>query len=250
MSRGSRAERLYSALTAKERAILVLQALKSDCLADPLVRETTPAEQVPAFNGYMEVVRQATVVTTLCVDGLKGTTGRLLIQRDWLRCLALWAMESKVLKQFMLCYTKSRHRRLVERARSELLSPCDPADRSRMRELGGKKMDALAMNALDRIVDSVARSLIEGVQQSWSELLALELALGEASAEFDGEEPILPDQRSAMDSVRAELRDIHDTRPPYVGPFELAETDDELAGLLRRILKRESTSRISFAWRL
>ncbi len=56
-----RLDRLYPALSAKERAILVLRALKADSEEDPEVRRTMPNSQVDSFNRYMSLIRGVNV---------------------------------------------------------------------------------------------------------------------------------------------------------------------------------------------
>jgi hypothetical protein len=44
---------LYPALSARERAVLVLQAIKEEREADPAIRRTMPESQYDAFNHLM-----------------------------------------------------------------------------------------------------------------------------------------------------------------------------------------------------
>ena len=53
MSAERRLERLYPALTAKERGLLVLRAYKSGEQPDPLIYSSTPDSQAWAFNRYI-----------------------------------------------------------------------------------------------------------------------------------------------------------------------------------------------------
>ncbi len=55
----SRLDRVYPALTAKERARLVLQAWKDDGEGDSLVRTTMPPDQAREFNRYIGLMNGA-----------------------------------------------------------------------------------------------------------------------------------------------------------------------------------------------
>ena len=56
MSGEQRLNRVYPALTAKERGLLVLQAYKANEEPDRLIYDTTPSSQGAAFNRYIRLM--------------------------------------------------------------------------------------------------------------------------------------------------------------------------------------------------
>jgi len=70
MSGEQRLNRVYPALSAKERGLLVLQAYKAGEKPDRLIYDTTPNAQGPEFNRYIRLmnalnVELATVLTIM-----------------------------------------------------------------------------------------------------------------------------------------------------------------------------------------
>ena len=65
MSGNQRLDRLYPALTAKERALLVLRAWKADQQEDAAVRRTMPSDQARDFNHYIHLMNAANGGLTL-----------------------------------------------------------------------------------------------------------------------------------------------------------------------------------------
>ncbi len=58
-------------------------------------------------------------------------------------------------------------------------------------------------------------------------------------AEFDGEDPALPDVRHMLDHTTERLVDLHKDAQTYVEPFELGEPDEETLAEVRRLVERE-----------
>ena len=126
-AKGGRLNKLYPGLTAKERAILVLRALKEDREEDPGWRWTMPSEQVADFNRYIDLTR-GTSYLSLYIALLEQQVDKLSVRFAWLATLGLWAIDAWTLATYICFQTKepiteSRHRKLVDKARSQM----DPA---------------------------------------------------------------------------------------------------------------------------
>jgi len=90
MSIDQRLSRLAPALTAQERAILILEAWKAGRPEDPAWRHTMPSEQLKAFNRYIELMNQANRVLGHLITALYHQARELELREAWLIDLTLW----------------------------------------------------------------------------------------------------------------------------------------------------------------
>ena len=124
MSLDQRLSRLAPALTAHERAILILEAWKDGRPEDPSWRSTMPREQTNAFNQYIELMNQANVVLGKII-GVISFQAEALEQREaWLVGLTLWQEHIDEIRRAVRLairepITESEHRAAVEAARDE-----------------------------------------------------------------------------------------------------------------------------------
>ena len=65
----------------------------------------------------------------------------------------------------------------------------------------------------------------EGIEEQWRQLEAMRIVVEEVAAEFDGEDPALPDVRHMLDHTTERLVDLHKDAQTYVEPFELGDRD-------------------------
>jgi hypothetical protein len=120
-SRG-RLDKLYPGLTAKERAILVLQAWKRDEHEDPQVRLTMPDSQGAQFNYYIDLMNGVHDLTPYVIVVNQGVA-QLGLKFAWLSTFDLWGLNASILGDY-ICFdtkepiTESDHKRRVEEARS------------------------------------------------------------------------------------------------------------------------------------
>ena len=122
----ARLGKLYPALTAKERAILVLKAWKEDGEEDPLVRETMPAEQAADFNRLIDLMNGVNVDLATRVITLYALVGRLGAKWGWLATVQVWGLDACRVAAYVFLHTKepvteSEHRTLVRNTRSEMV---------------------------------------------------------------------------------------------------------------------------------
>jgi len=133
MSGSQRLDRLYPALTAKERALLVLRAWKGDQEEDVQVRRTMPQSQAPDFNHYIHLMNAANHDLGKYITVLNLIAGQLGLKHAFLASLQLWGIRVWDLATYIALHTnepitESEHRRLVEKARAEMIPLADLAE--------------------------------------------------------------------------------------------------------------------------
>ena len=133
MSGSQRLDRLYPALTAKERALLVLRAWKEDQEEDPQVRRTMPESQAPDFNHYVNLMNAANLDMGKYIVMLNGIVNQLGLKHAWLASLQLWGIHVWELATYIILHTnepitESEHRHLVEKARQEMVPVAELAE--------------------------------------------------------------------------------------------------------------------------
>ncbi len=132
-TRQGRLGKLYPALTAKERAILVLRAWKEGGEEHSEVRGTMPAEQGLEFNRLIDLMNAVNREFPPYLVLLQALVGRLGLRHGWLMSLKLWGIQAGNLAAYIFLRTKepvteSEHRRLVEEARAETVPASELAE--------------------------------------------------------------------------------------------------------------------------
>ncbi len=89
---------------------------------------------------------------------------------------------------------------------------------------------------IDEVCSVLLESLKDGVQTYWQEMRAAQQVLAQAAEEFDGEDPLLPDLRGILDSVRKELEDLHEKAKRDIESLELPDPDEEVLTRVRSLL--------------
>jgi len=120
-----RLERLYPALSAKERAILVLRAWKEAKEPDPAVRFSMPSGQAPEFNRLVDLMNAANFDLGQYVLVVDLLLGQLDLRYAWLATLRLWGMQASSTADYIGLYTKgpvteSERKRLLEKERARM----------------------------------------------------------------------------------------------------------------------------------
>lgn len=90
---------------------------------------------------------------------------------------------------------------------------------------------------IDEVIDALHTTLREMVPARWRELRTAEVVLEEVAAEFDGEDPLHPRVRDALDEARQELEELVEKVQRRVGAFSLPEPDEEELATLRKTAK-------------
>jgi hypothetical protein len=133
VSGGNRVERLYDRLTAKERALLVLQAWKEDKEEELGVRWSMPPDQVTEFNRYIDLMNGVNQHLVPFLIAVSLEVEKLSLRLGWLGTLALWGLETWELGAIINVsmkepVTESEYRELEAKARREPMSVADCAE--------------------------------------------------------------------------------------------------------------------------
>jgi hypothetical protein len=128
-----RLDKLTPALTAKERALLVLRAWKEEREEDLQVRRTMPQSQALDFNYHIDLMNAANLDIGKYTVVLHMTATQLGLKQAWLASLQLWGIRIWDLAQYIALHTnepitESEHRRLLEETRAEMVPVADLAE--------------------------------------------------------------------------------------------------------------------------
>jgi hypothetical protein len=124
VKRGKRLERLYPALSAKERAILTLQDYKAGREQDHKLLSSAPEKQADEFNRYIGLMNAANGELGLVIALLKERVEQEELRLAWLETTRLYATYMWVIRGYFNLWaqeaiTESDYRKLEEAARRE-----------------------------------------------------------------------------------------------------------------------------------
>jgi hypothetical protein len=133
VSLDARLDKLTPALTAKERAILVLRAWKERTSEDPQVRSTMPPEQALEFNRYIALMNGVNAFLTFYTGILNQSLALLDARYGWLLTLHLWALNVSDLAGYITVYTRepvtrSQHEQQLKAAREKTVLASELAE--------------------------------------------------------------------------------------------------------------------------
>jgi hypothetical protein len=151
---GRRVGKMLSVLTARERALLILRAIKEDGEPDQMVRFTMPEEQRQEFNHYIFLMNGVNCDLGMFTAYLSAVVGQLSLRLGWLITVALlidagdkemeqrWSGIETVLKETLAEGIAENWRQVraveavVEEAKEEFggEDPCVPFIRSKLDE--------------------------------------------------------------------------------------------------------------------
>ena len=268
-----RLERLYPALSAKERAILVLKAWKEGKEPDLAVRFSMPLEQTGEYNHLLGLMTRANFDLGWYIALQGRAVAELHARYCWLLACRLWSLRSSMIADYIGLHTKepiteSEYRKLSARRRRGAPKPqwgagyeVHPGDQeaeiSRLRRAREKALAGLlAVPFPDQILlpepkgkaqrervsmwremgAQLERQVVEGIQQRWREIRAVEIVLEEARAKFGGEDPLRPVLREALEDAKGKVQELAEAMRWAVG--ELPEPDESLLRAVRGLLER------------
>ena len=273
--------KLFLALTAKERALLVLKAWKEGGDEDRLVRSTMPDDQGPEFNRYIELMNAVNQRIGVFVIMERILVDQLSLRYGWLLTLKLWAMqdlhlacaffarwrepigesEHRVLQaehketirpDWSMAYDvyPDGHEECAERARAAAHIIRDTLRNSPvvtdLPELfGGSRPPREGTRSVrEELWDAHVDRLRDGLVSRWAEMRAAEEVLAEVAVEFESEDPALPDVRAILASIRSDLMELREQLSAHAGAIDLpADVDQELVIKLRYIAGVADTNR-------
>ena len=199
MSLDARLSRLSSALSAKERAVLVLGSLKEKTPEDPAWRHTMPQDQVREFNRYIGLMNVVNRELAILIGGQARTADELGVREAWLVSLTLWQEHIDEIREAL---------RVVFRR---------PASASRRRleaVLDWRPLDSDATDGTQAVPEKLIAGLRRGIAgqmiSCWVHLRTCEVVIDELAREFGGVDPLKPALRSELDQTKRELLTIQE----------------------------------------
>ena len=235
MSAEQRLSRLYPALTARERGLLVLRAYKADEKPDPRIYHTCPSAQGAAFNRYIALLNAVNVELATVVLILRTQIDKTALKYSWLMTAVIWGMETHAMGRHVLAATKDRKlrkdvRRLMARAPSDVRVPLDLT-------VPLAEPETFEKGFGDETVKALLFGIHQDVRQHWAELRAIEIAVQEVAEEFGGEDPLKADTREMVDDCLRSCTTLRDDVAPYV-EIELSEPAEEDLVLVRKLIEK------------
>jgi hypothetical protein len=254
MSGEQRLNRVYPALTAKERGLLILQAYKSREKPDRLIYDTTPDGQGRDFNHRIRLMNAANVELSTVLFVLREQIAKLDMKHAWLMTLRWWADDTASLRMLVGLNTKepitaSEHAKRQAVARDELLPlgecvqiimddhPWTDADYETDKD-GERDVSAKAWNRVERATRQQLKQLIADGALPSRRRGRLVLIPADAFYDWRGEPtPVYPDDAWEFDirpdeqaeevqqdlKVLAAVRRLFDRAPkPLPTPADLA----------------------------
>lgn len=217
-----RVVKMFGALTAQERALLILQAWKEGKEEDAAVRLTLPYEQAREFNHLVFLMNEVNCSLGTYVSYLYEKTAQLDLCFAWLQSLTVLALSD------------SDRLDDVERFAR------DPAAFSpeQLKQLEAARGDISRIVGYSGVRNALLGFLSEGIQRGWQAVRATELVIEEAVREFSGVDPALPLVREQLERAKERIEDICSSLRPYLGRVELPEPGEAEVDHVRLILER------------
>jgi len=264
MTASTRADKLFSALSAKERALLVLRAWKEGGEEDREVRATTPVNQIDKFNHYIDLMNSVNERLGHYLLVLRANVEQLGLINGWLATMRLWDLHAFELGLFIfrnvpepitesdyakLPRPRGRREPLPDRALRYAVYP--DADASKFKELVEERAavwesfqrapcavfaepadePSRMQEAFQALVDRLKHQVVE----YWVDLRGIEMLVAEAAEEF-GEDPLVPEIRGIIDWMRQELLELRDElKSSHREEIELTEPPEERMSTLRKL---------------
>jgi hypothetical protein len=243
VAKGRRLGKLYGALTARERAALVLRAWKEGREPALEVRLAMPPGQAEEYQRLLGLAVGVNDVVGALAGLLRQQVETLSVRHAWLSTVHLWGVAAEVLRedlQLAAGKPESGHRR---RERADGLRRAQAVLERMPRPLaapgeGERGDDGRAQPSLPGLSGVLLAGLQDGMRRRWQELRAAELVADEVQRELGGEDPLLPEVQELLTEGKGELARLRDEVAPYAGAFELPEPDEELVTLIREAVER------------
>jgi hypothetical protein len=227
-------ERLYPALSAKERVLLILRAWKAGEDHDPQIRYTIPTKQTYEYNRLIALVRGASGDLSHYIVLVAQLVEQLSLRWCWLASLHLGALNACQLAESALAATHGKEKAALRRALKPTMTRFAVS-------LYGDPRWGKADGRQRMTGDVVAEGLVEGIRemwpQRWRELRASEIIVAEIAEEFDGEDPLHIEVRELLEKCRADLLDLQDLLERYTGKLAQEEPEEALLVRLREIVR-------------
>jgi hypothetical protein len=213
----ARLNRLMPALTARERALLVLRSLKDKKPQNAEWRRTMPRDQALEFNRYIVLMNACNVYLPLYISMVEQHTEQLYLRFYWWHTVYQFGKTAWDLAELVPVKKRALAARSVE--------ACFPAVELPWDEKGHPY-------SWITVADEMFNGLRERLVSLWQELRSIDLVLDEVAEEFDGEDPLRPIMRGVVEKTRRDLTNLHEVLS-VEEPLELPEPDEEEMALAR-----------------
>ncbi len=279
MSGAQRLDKVYHGLSARERALLVLQAWKEDREEDRLVRSTIPDRQVSEFNRYIELMNGANHRLGPYLVVLAAFVEQISIKYGWYCAMRVWGADIAELGLYIFRHagdpvTETEHRKRRGKKRSypewglkfDVFPDSKSAEVVRLRDEQARVRAIIKRAATPRADlipgprgkgdaswgDEIAEGLLDNVasraQNYWREVLAIDAVVAEIKEEFAGEDPLVPVARGVLESIRASLVDLHEELQKNGVKDPLPELDEDTLLRVRSVARVEDSLETRVDW--
>jgi hypothetical protein len=257
-----RLERLTAALTARERAILFLQAYKAGETTDPYdeVRSGIDRE----YERLMDIVRFVNGELADCVLIIREQVTQAELRLAWMEQAHRHAGDLALVREYLdACVPVPITKRQLTRHRGKRpaqgfdVRRDDDADEVALLLKNRAAIDVLLRGGVrielpldlttalpdepETLLDmlrAVAASLRDGLQSYWSQLAAIETVAAEYGQEFDGEDPLKPACREYVDDAKASIESARQGLLRFIGPWELSDDEGRSLAATRALAVR------------
>ena len=241
-----RLARLMSALTARERAILILRSWKNKQPEDPLWRRAMSADQSREFNRYIDLMNLANQKIGHLITFIEKEAEKLGLVEAWFFTLHLWRINLAELNILASAaarepITQTEHQKLLAKAEKGYLSLHDAAWYLAEQQRGWEDRDLESVGATQELVVQ---------QEPWERLCAqaeqqLRQAVADGVLEARGEGKRMSIRRGSFHtwigrpvSLKPEWADAYEVVDDSRGDFAASrrKTLDHLQQALEGIL--------------
>jgi hypothetical protein len=147
MTSDKRLNRVFPELTAKERALLILRAMKAGADEDPWVRATIPYRQAAEFNRLIEIINTMNTEMGWALHLIREQVTHVELRHAWLVTVHVAGVEQKALRTFVAMglrepVTESEYRERLASAREEYVPLDECAEIAAEERAGADATDA------------------------------------------------------------------------------------------------------------
>ncbi|MDO8615030.1 MAG: hypothetical protein Q7T33_04770 [Dehalococcoidia bacterium] len=259
MSAEQRLNKVYPGLSARERALLVLQAWKEDTEEDRLVRSTIPDRQVSEFNRYIDLMNGANRRLGPYLVILAAFVEQIDIRYGWYCAMRVWGADVAELRLYIFRETEHKKRGGKKRQHPDwgldfaVFPDSEAVQVARLRDERARVRAVIKRAATPRADllprtqrtgepswgDEIAEALLDEVasraQNYWREVLAIDAVVDEIKEEFGGEDPLVPVARGLLESIRASLAELHEQLHKNGVKDPLPKVDDDTLSRVRHL---------------
>jgi hypothetical protein len=189
-----------------------------------------PANQVPEFNQLIDLMNVAHIQLAAQIAVLEQAAETIEMRECWLISVALWQEHLDEIHRVAKGATRGQKRlaRLVEAIDWRPLEAFGKAG-------GGP-------SRLGSLREALAETLSRHVLACWQQVRACETVLTEIAAWFDGEDPLKPVSREALNHTRQKLSNVRDHLAALDKELELQEPPEEMVDAMRSVVRRSEAS--------